>query len=259
MARLTVSRARMKARVSLRDVAVTLVLWVYFILAFAAGYWLIFLLAMLFGPSPRFGAQWAVHHYARGLFGLLSLLSRVTLRVPELAALRALRSHIVVSNHLSFLDPMLLLSIFPRASTVVRPDLFQVPVFGTILRSSGFLPGGRGTVDSGWLGATSQQLAAGGTAFLFPEGKRSHDGRLSPFRPGAFYLARRLGAPLAVVALRGTGKLFPAGSAWFRVTERPQVELRWLATLSPQEIAAFRTARELARHVRALLEAPTGH
>jgi 1-acyl-sn-glycerol-3-phosphate acyltransferase len=240
--------------VSAADVAVTLVLWAYFILAFVAGYWLVFLVAMLLAPSRRFGAQWAVHRYARGLFLLLSALSRVRVRVPELLALRCLRSHIVVANHLSFLDPMLLLSVLPRASTLVRPDFFRVPIFSAILRSSGFLPAGRGGADSAWVEAIAEQLRGGGTVFLFPEGKRNPKGRLAPFRPGAFYLARRLGAPIAVVRLRGTGELFPPGSAWFRVTRPPKLELSCLGTLSPEKVGAFRTSRELGRHVRALLE-----
>jgi 1-acyl-sn-glycerol-3-phosphate acyltransferase len=235
-----------------RAIATTLILWVYFIGAFLAGYWLVFLGAGL--VRGRRGLAWGLGTYSRGFFLLLGLLlPGFRWVVPDRRALRATRGTVVVSNHLSFLDPLLLLSLLPDVITIVRPDFFRVPVFGWLLRGAGFLGPDLATVGQPWIERVAAHLRAGGNLLVFPEGTRSRDGNLSPFKKGAFYLARVLGSPILVLRVRGTLRLFAPGRLTFDVAPNQAVEIRELGRLSVEE-AATDTSYELAQRVRHLYE-----
>ncbi|MBN2577088.1 MAG: 1-acyl-sn-glycerol-3-phosphate acyltransferase [Deltaproteobacteria bacterium] len=231
----------------------TAILWTYFIGAFVAGYWLVFLVAGL--VLARRGLAWSLGSYSRGFFALLGLLvPRSRLQVPHRSALRRTRGSVVVCNHISFLDPLLLLSLLPRVITIVRPDFFAVPIFGWLLRGAGFL--GPDLYDEGqaWVERVARHLREGGNLLIFPEGTRSRDGSLAPFKKGAFYLARTLQAPLLVLRVAGTNHLFAPGRLSFDAALAEPVEVRLLSTIAAAE-ANTETSQELAQQVRRLYEA----
>ena len=173
----------------IQSIALTAALWGYFIGAFLAAYWLVFLVAGIL--RGRRGISWALRSYARGFIAVMMLaLPRARLDVPERPRLRHTRGSVVVCNHLSFLDPLLLLSLLPGTITIVRPDFFRVPVFGWLLRGAGFLGPDLFSEGRAWIDRVARHLRAGGNLLIFPEGTRSRAGRLAPFKKGAFYLAR---------------------------------------------------------------------
>jgi 1-acyl-sn-glycerol-3-phosphate acyltransferase len=237
-----------------RCLVTTAVLWGYFIGFFLAGYWLVFLIAgLLLG---RRGLAWGASCYSRGFFAVLGLLvPRTRLRGPIRRELRQRRGTVVVCNHISFLDPLLLLSLLPRAITVVRPDFFRVPIFGWILRGAGFLGPDLFAEGQPWVERVARHLRAGGNLLIFPEGTRSRDGSLAPFRKGAFYLARVLAAPILVLRVRGTDHLFAPGHLVFDATVTEPLEVHQLAALSAAE-ADTEISHELTRRVRQLYEKP---
>jgi len=95
-------------------------------------------------------------------------------------------------------------------------------VVGAVLDSLGMVPIDR--ESSADAVAALNRVRAGGQSFVvFPEGRRSRDGRLGEFKKGAFVLAIRLGLPVVPVACRGTRRLMPRGS---RLTVIPgEIEL----------------------------------
>jgi 1-acyl-sn-glycerol-3-phosphate acyltransferase len=234
------------------SIAVTVVLWIYFVGAFLIGYWLLFLGAgMLRG---RRGFSWALRSYLRGFIAvLLRALPRVRLEVPQRSQLRFTRGSVVVCNHLSFLDPLLLLSLLPGTITIVRPDFFRVPVFGWLLLSVGFLGPDLFAEGRPWIDRVGRRLQAGDNLLIFPEGTRSRDGSLAPFKKGAFYLAQQLAAPIVVLRLVGTDRVFPPGRLTFDATANSAIEVRQLALISAAEAAAA-TTLELVARVRGTLE-----
>jgi 1-acyl-sn-glycerol-3-phosphate acyltransferase len=236
----------------LASIAVTAALWGYFLGAFVAGYWLVFVVAGI--VRGRRGISCALRSYARGFIAVALLaLPRARLGVPERPRLRRTRGSVVVCNHLSFLDPLLLLSLLPRTITIVRPDFFRVPVFGWLLRGAGFLGPDLFSEGRAWIERVARHLRSGGNLLIFPEGTRSRDGRLAPFKKGAFYLARELAAPIVVLRLAGTDRVFAPGRLTFDIAAAEPITVHRLAEIPAADAAAL-TTQELATRVRATFE-----
>lgn len=240
-----------------RALATTVVLWTYFAGAFVAGAWIMFLVAGM--ARGQRGLGWALATYTRGFLHVVRLLiPGLRLRIPERHLLRGLRGNVVVCNHLSFLDPLLMLAYLPRLITIVRPDFFRVPIFGWLLRGSGFLGPDLFAEGRPWINRVDRHLKGGGNLLIFPEGTRSRDGRLAPFKKGAFFLAKHLAAPILVVRLDGTDKVFAPGRLTFDVSRSRQIDVLQIA-LIPIDEAAASTTQELTDRVRALLVRTAEH
>ena len=114
--------------------------------------------------------------------------------------------YVVVANHQSLLD-IVLLSRMPREMKWVgKEELFKIPWIGWMLRLTGDIAVKRGDAESGGEAITKAKayLARGMSVMIFPEGTRSRDARLLPYKSGAFRLAIEAGVPVLPVALRGT-------------------------------------------------------
>ena len=237
----------------LRSIVISLLLWAYFIGAFVAGYWLVFLLAGMLRGSRGMG--WAVRGYLRGFIAAIRLtVPRLRWIVPERRELCLIKSTVVVCNHLSFLDPLLMVALVPRLITIVRPDFFRVPIFGWLLRGAGFLAPELFSEGQPWIDRVARHLRQGGNLLIFPEGTRSRDGQLAPFKKGAFYLAKHLSAPVLVLRTAGTNHIFAPGRLTIDVDAKLAIEVRQLALISAEQ-AALSTTHELTAQARALLGA----
>jgi 1-acyl-sn-glycerol-3-phosphate acyltransferase len=235
-----------------RAIATTILLWTYFTGAFLAGYWLVFAVAGIL--RGRRGLAWGLHSYSRGFFAVVSfLIPRLRIEVPERQRLRGARGNVVVCNHLSFLDPLLLVSLLPGAITIVRPDFFRVPIFGWLLRGAGFLGPDLFAEGQAWVERVARHLRAGGNLLIFPEGTRSRDGSLAPFKKGAFYLAKILATPILVLRVAGTNHLFPPGRSIFDTATTHPIEVRRLAEITAAR-ADEQTTGELSTKVRGLYD-----
>jgi 1-acyl-sn-glycerol-3-phosphate acyltransferase len=124
-----------------------------------------------------------------------------------------------------------------------------LPIFGWLLRGAGFLSPEQFSQGKPLLDRVARHLRAGGNLLVFPEGTRSRDGKLAPFKKGAFYLARVLAAPILVLRVRGTNHLFAPGRLTFDTTASEPIEVRQLAVISASD-ADTETSLELAQQVR---------
>lgn len=127
------------------------------------------------------------------------------------------RPYVVVSNHQSTADPFLLSWLPWDMRWIAKEELFRLPLLGWLLRLGGDIPVRRGNGRSvnAMLGTCLDTLAADVPVMIFPEGTRSPDGELLPFKDGAFELAIRAGVPVLPIALHGTHHCRPKGSLWF--------------------------------------------
>jgi len=159
---------------------------------------------------------------------------------------------VVVSNHISNLDPPVLLPLVPgQTSVFLKAELMKIPVLGLVMRMGKFVPVARAksreeartSVD-----AASKVLAGGYNIFIFPEGTRSPDGKMLPFRKGAFYLAVQAGAPIAPMIVRGTSAMMAKGTL---KSKSGTAEVEFLEPIRPRE---GETPDELMKRVRAAME-----
>lgn len=122
---------------------------------------------------------------------------------------------VFASNHASQFDiPVLYLALGVQFRFLVKKELFSIPLFGTAMRRAGYIPidrsGGRAAVLS--LKKAAQRIKEGTSIVVFPEGTRSPDGRLQPFKAGGMQLAIQAGCPIVPVAISGSHEVLPKGS-----------------------------------------------
>ncbi len=120
---------------------------------------------------------------------------------------------IFMSNHQSNFDILALLSLIPRRIYwIAKKELFAIPVFGPAMRRGGYIPldrgNGRKALQS--MDEAAAAIQQGKSVVLFPEGTRSPDCDLLPFKRGGFILARKAGVPVIPVTINGSGKINPA-------------------------------------------------
>lgn len=124
--------------------------------------------------------------------------------------------YIFMSNHVSNLDPPVLLPLIPgRTSVFLKRSLMKIPVLGYAMRLGNFISVDRdGRVESAIQSVeTARQVMDSGLhVTTFVEGTRSRDGRLLPFKKGPFYLAMETGAPVVPISIWGTESMMKKGS-----------------------------------------------
>lgn len=119
---------------------------------------------------------------------------------------------IFASNHESALDILALLARLPRTVRfIAKQELFRIPVFGWYLGMGGHIAVDRGNharaVDS--LRRAGAAVRGGTSLIVFPEGTRSTDLRVHPFKKGPFVVAMEAGVPVVPVAISGAGRINP--------------------------------------------------
>jgi len=124
---------------------------------------------------------------------------------------------IVVANHISLLDGLLLLAFWPRRVTFLSAAyLFKMPVVGAFLRTIGAIPVQNEGSELAGIRRALRVLQEEGTLAFFPEGHIGAGDELCPFQTGWAYLALKAGAPVLPMAIKGTGTALPAGALFPR-------------------------------------------
>ncbi|MHC4875568.1 MAG: lysophospholipid acyltransferase family protein [Planctomycetota bacterium] len=119
---------------------------------------------------------------------------------------------LVLVNHQSFLDPMLVgLPLKRPVSYLARDNLFRVPVIGWILRRTYVMPINRDAASTASIRSALQRMEHGFLVGLFPEGTRSDDGDVGEFKPGFISLIRRTKVPVYPVGIAGAHEAMPRG------------------------------------------------
>ncbi|HVP54033.1 MAG TPA: lysophospholipid acyltransferase family protein [Candidatus Eisenbacteria bacterium] len=142
------------------------------------------------------------------------------------------RNYIYMSNHVSNLDPPVFIPLIPgRCSVLVKKEVFRVPIFGRVLKIAEMVPVDRSNREAAIesVRAAEEVLRRGLNMVIFPEGTRSPDGRLLPFKKGPFHMATEAGVAVIPVTLLGTAECWPKGTWAIRggqttVIFHPQVD-----------------------------------
>lgn len=158
------------------------------------------------------------------------------------------RQCIFMCNHVSNLDPPVVLPLLPgRSSVLLKKELMRIPILGTAMRMGKFVPverGSRRDAAQASVAAAADALRSGLHILVFPEGTRSKDGRLAAFKKGPFFLAQQTQAPIIPIALSGTEKMMRKGS----IAITPGVaRVELLPAIEPTQ---YETREELLKAVR---------
>ncbi len=222
---------------------------------------LLFVWIVLGVPAALVGIPWSalrgnferMYFWGMGIIKLGLRAGGVRVRVEGRENIPAGQACIFMSNHVSNMDPPVLLPEVPWMTSVfLKRELMKIPLLGTAMRMGKFVPVSRGhnredAVRS--VAAAKEALAAGLNITVFPEGTRSPDGKLLPFKKGAFFLAAETGAPLVPVALFGTAAMMAKGS--LKVVPGEAV-VRFLPAVFPAE---YPSREEMMEAVRERIEA----
>lgn len=123
-------------------------------------------------------------------------------------------TYIFVGNHVSQFDIFSFQGYFPHDFRwIAKKELFRIPFFGPAMLRSGIVPidrsHGREALKS--LNKAAEQISKGTSVLIFPEGTRSADGDLKPFKTGAVMLAIKAGVPVVPIGFIGTYSILPKG------------------------------------------------
>lgn len=154
---------------------------------------------------------------------------------------------IFACNHESALDILALLANLPRiVRFIAKIELFRIPIFGQYMRLGGHVAVDRSnrTTAVASLRTAGQTVRAGTSLIVFPEGTRSKDGRIHPFKKGPFVVAYEAGVPVVPVAISGAGRVTPKN----QIAVEPGT-IR-IAIGDPVSPAAFPSKTELLVEVR---------
>ena len=155
-----------------------------------------------------------------------------------------------MSNHVSNIDPPLLLPLIPgRTSVMARHELFNYPILGRIMRMGSLVPVNRGSRDAGIAAvrAAEQVVKQGISMTIFVEGHRSFDGKLLSFKKGPFYLAELCQVPVVPLTISGTHNVMPKGRFSIKTGE---VSVVFHTAIEPTN---FGSREELMSKVRATI------
>lgn len=239
------------------DFCLTVILWGYFLFGYLVLLPVFFLPYYFVLGSARVVLQRLNHLHLKMFFHLTRILFPKTAYDIDPQVLN-LRSSIIVCNHISYLDPILLVSLYVRQMTIVKNTFFSVPIFGWFLKRAGYVPSSAeetgGPAMIGHLESIKAHLAAGGNLFVFPEGTRSRTGELGPFNRGVFSIARYCRADLNLVLIRNTNRLFRPGTFVFDNREQNVISLKLIATLRPDYASDNFSTIAVAREARQIFE-----
>jgi 1-acyl-sn-glycerol-3-phosphate acyltransferase len=122
-----------------------------------------------------------------------------------------------VANHTSNIDPPVIVGAIPRRIAIlVKKSIFAIPVVGTAFRMAHFVPIDRAQPSDAKvsLDLAAQYMKQGTSFLIYPEGTRSANGRLLPFKKAGFALAIKARVPVVPVACSGAHRILPKGSLW---------------------------------------------
>ena len=159
-------------------------------------------------------------HYIGKFWARLNLfLSGVRVRLLNSEAMDIAQPYIVMSNHQSHYDVWALIGHMPlQLRWVIKIELRKIPIFGLGCERMGQIFIDRGNPERAYksLEAAGQKIRNGASVVFFPEGTRSPDGKLLPFKKGGFKIAFAAGVPILPITVRGSRAVLPKGSARVR-------------------------------------------
>ena len=156
-----------------------------------------------------------IHRLARLWAKMLLILSNTRVTVIGAENVRIGKPQIFMANHQSDFDILIVLGFVPgQFRWIAKKELFKIPVFRTAMRNAGYIEIDRQQHEKALksLDVAAQKIREGKSVMTFPEGTRSKDGKIKPFKQGMFHLAIKAGVPIVPISIVGAGGIMPKRS-----------------------------------------------
>jgi 1-acyl-sn-glycerol-3-phosphate acyltransferase len=144
------------------------------------------------------------------------------------------KTYVLISNHQSLADIIVLYGLFKHFKWVSKEEIFDVPVVGWNMYLNQYVKIKRGNLKSikEMLQTCKDWINKGSSVMMFPEGTRSPDGQIHPFRDGAFRIACETGVPLIPIVTDGTHSILQKGS---KLLHRGDIRVKVLPPIDPKD------------------------
>lgn len=220
--------------------------------------WFPLLALCLRGERRRTLAQLTIRHSFRLFLAMLRGWGVLDYRVSGMPA--DLQGALVVANHPSLLDYVILAAEMPVCDCIVKQSHWRNPFIGGVVRAADYLPNVAG---EDLLTLCTARIRAGGLLLIFPEGTRTTPGEPIKLQRGAAQLAVRAQVPVQLVRIHCSARFLTKQDKWFKIPEnKPTFTIEFLQQVAAQEVVATGqssalAARQLTRFLtRALQPGP---
>jgi len=247
-----------KHKKPIADFFLTLIYWSYFTLGYIIFFSPFYIGTSLFCENREQIFQRLNHFFYRGFFVLVRKMTPgLSFYIQD--QVLSIRSSVIISNHVSYLDPILLISLFKMQKTIVKSVFFKLPIFGWVIKNSGYLPSESGDAFNDLMikqiEGMENYLASGGNLFIFPEGTRSRNGQIGRLNKSAFKIARRCHAPINVLFIQNTDRLFRPEKFLFNTCIPNTIKIELIGSIAPDDHRTSPDISNLMSDVRNMMEA----
>lgn len=193
--------------------------------------------------THRYACWWAHHYITMNPFWKV--------KWEGLDNIDPTKAAVLVSNHQSYWDIMLLYGLYKPFKWVSKEEIFKVPFIGWNMELNQYVKIARGDLSSikEMMATCKNWLKKGATIMIFPEGTRSPDGEIIEFRDGPFKMASDCNVPVIPIVVDGTHRIMPKNAN--EINFKGELTVRILPPLYPADFD--NNARKMREHVRALM------
>ncbi|GAA0817656.1 1-acyl-sn-glycerol-3-phosphate acyltransferase [Colwellia sp. D2M02] len=173
-------------------------------------------------------ARTTVHHTFKHFISFMSITGISTFNVNERQHLQQISGQLILANHPSLIDVVLLISLVPNANCVVKAHLFRNPFMRGVINNTGYISNDD---PEELIQDCNAALQAGHNLIIFPEGTRTTPGKPIKFQRGAANIALRCQATLCCITLKVEPATLTKTEKWYQVPEKKfEVCLKVIAT-----------------------------
>lgn len=198
--------------------------------------------------------RYLIHRIFQVYLAMLRGLGVITVAVEDARKFERLEGQLIVANHPTLLDVVLLMALVPRVQCIVKHELWESRYLGGVMRRAGYIRNDLPAEDL--LPACSQAIAAGSNLLIFPEGTRTRPGAPIRFHRGFANIALLTGTPIQTVSIRCEPLVLTKGEPWYQIPKRrPHFRVALGEHLDMQKLVHYQRrpleARQLVRRLEA--------
>jgi len=211
------------------------------------------LIALVSTPMDRSGKTF--HLMSRAWSRFILGVYGITIKTRGAEFINPDSHYVYISNHASALDiPAVVVGIPDDIRFVLKKELTRIPLWGWALKYGHYISIDRGKARDAMksLEEAAERMRNGASVILFAEGTRTRDGKLQPFKRGAFTLAVKSGMPIVPVTINNTFRILPRGS--LRV-QPGTIELVFSKPIFTSSLAGRDAEQQLVEEVRSAISA----